>query len=262
MAKQRGVVQLSGRVDNLCYYQQKGIRGGLVRRVNLAMGERVKSDPEYQNFRTANSYFGGCSMCAGAILNMTGSRASFLHKGDRQAILTKGIFDLQKRYFSSKIPFEVVLNSTMAFYLPFAYDEIVKNKMSKFMPSVPFYFNDVAFDATAVVSIPNAELYNFCSFNNCIGIRFLWTDECYIYGVSRDPQTQKFYYPDVGFNRGRNVQDWFIDDGDVEIHLKSSDADDTMRFAILIALPIVREVGSRAVTKNTGSCARLIGMYN
>lgn len=260
MAKQRGVVQLSGRVDNLCYYQQKGIRGGLVRRVNLAMGERVKSDPEYQNFRTANSYFGGCSMCAGAILKMTGSRTSFLHKGARQAILTKGIYDLQKRYFSSNIPTEIVMNTTMAAYLPFAYDEIVKNKMSKYLPSVPYFFNNVASGATAVVTILDSELYDFCVANNCIGVHFIWTDECDIYGISRDPQTQKFFYPDFTYNLGRNSSDWYIDDGDLEIRLKSSENDDTCRFAILMALPILSDITGRVVTKNTGSCARLIGL--
>lgn len=262
MAKQRGVVQLSGRVDNLCYYQQKGIRGGLVRRVNLAMGERVKTDPEYQNFRTANSYFGGCSMCAAAILKMTGSRASFLHKGSRQAILTKGIFDLQKAYHPDLIPSTIEFDSGMALYLPLAYDDIVKNKMSKYMPSIPLFFSNVAPEATVVLSIPDAELNNYCSYNNCIGIRFLWTDECYLYGITRNSQTQKFYYPDAGYNRGRNSQDWFIGGGDMEIHLNSSGNDDTCRFAILIAMPIVRRVGVRALTKNTGSCARLIGMYN
>lgn len=262
MAKQRGVVQLSGRVDNLCYYQQKGIRGGLVRRVNLAMGERVKSDPEYQNFRTANSYFGACSMYAGAILNMTGSRASFLHKGSRQAILTKSIFDMQKKYNSSSVPGEVIFSPERAFYLPLVYDEVVKNKMSKYMPSVPFIFTNVASEATAVVSIPEAELNNFCLFNNCIGIRFLWTDKCSLYSVFRDPQTNKFNYPDVDYNRGRNSQDWFTGASDMEIHLESSGNDDACRFAILIALPIVRRVGTRALTKNTGSCARLIGMYD
>lgn len=262
MAKQRGVVQLSGRVDNLCYYQQKGIRGGLVRRVNLAMGERVKSTPEYQNFRTANSYFGACSMCAGAILKMTGSRASFLHKGARQAILTSSIFELQKRTTAGAYPETVEMGSAMAYSLPRAYEDVVKNKMSDYLPSVPMVIDGVISGATAVLTIPESELYNFCSFNNCIGIRFLWTDECYIYNTARDPETQKFNYPDSGYISRGNIQDWFIDDGEGELHLKSSENDDTCRFAILIALPIIRMVGGRAVTKNTGSCARLIGMIN
>lgn len=262
MAKQRGVVQLSGRVDNLCYYQQKGVRGGLVRRVNLAMGERVKTDPEYQNFRVANSYFGACSMCASAILKMTGPRVSFLHKGSRQAILTKGIFDLQKRYYSANMPDEVAFQPQMAFYLPLVYEDIVKNKMSKFFPSVPLFFTEVISGSTVVLFIQEDELFNFCSFNECIGVRFLWTDTCYLYGVARDPITQKFYFPDNNYNSGRNSVNWYIGDGELEIHLKSSDADDACRFAILIALPIIREVGGRVVTKNTGSCARLIGMHN
>ena len=70
MAKQRGIVHLSGRVDNLCYYQQKRVKGGLVRRLNQAMSERAKTGEEFENFRTANSYFGACSMCAGAMLNL------------------------------------------------------------------------------------------------------------------------------------------------------------------------------------------------
>lgn len=260
MAKQRGVVQLSGRVDNLCYYQQKRVRGGLVRRINLAMSERVKEGAEYQKLRIANSYFGACSMCAASIIRMTGTRASFLHEGSRQAILTKGILNLQKRYYPDAIPNAVELPAGAGRYLPFAYDEIVKNKMSNYFPSVPYFLDEVISGSTCVLFISSDELENYCLYNNCIGIRFGWSTECYIYGTARDSQTNAFYYPDSGYNRVRYSMDWYKDDGELELHLKSSNNDDACRFSILYALPIVREVGGRVVTKYTGSCARLIGM--
>lgn len=260
MAKQRGVVQLSGRVDNLCYYQQKRVRGGLVRRINLAMSERVKTGAEYQRLRIANSYFGACSMAASAIIRMTGSRVSFLHEGSRQAILTKGILNLQKRYYNYSIPDSVILGENTGLYLPFAYEEIVKNKISNYMPSVPYFFTSVPAGGTCVVSIPSAELENYCVYNGCIGVSFIWSAECYIYGMARNSETNVFLYPESGYDRVRHPQYWYKGDGDVELLLRSSDYDDACRFAILIAMPIIRVVGGRAVTKQTGSSARLIGM--
>lgn len=261
MAKQRGVVQLSGRVDNLCYYQQKRVIGGLVRRVNLAMSERVKSDSVFNRLRIANSFFGACSMCASAIIQMTGSRAYFLHLGDRQAILTKKIYELQKTYYSDTLGTDVIFNNTTSFYLSQCYDGIVKNKMSNFFPSVPYLFDNVPVGSRLVITIPSIELENYCRFHKCKGVQFLTVQECYLYGTTKQADTGKFIYPDNGSSSTRNIYTWLVGGEDLDITPKISIYDDACNFVIVMAMPIVGQVGGRNITKLTGSTARLIGAF-
>lgn len=259
MAKQRGVVQLSGRVDNLCYYQQKKVRGGLVRRINLAMSERVKVGAEYQRLRTASSFFGGCSICASTILNMTGTRAKFLHFPDRQAILSGSIFKLQKSLYGSSNTDVIIFDPPFAQFLSAAYDQIVKNKMSKFLPSVPHYIEGVEPGEVVNIVIPSYELTNFCNFYNCIGIVFLLVTNCFIYSMYRYADTNKFGGPESGFTVRRDPFSWQLGGGDLTISFGRSDIDDACTFAILSALPMVDNVGGRFVTKNTGASSILIG---
>lgn len=251
---------MSGRVDNLCYYQQKRVRGGLVRRINLAMSERVKTGAEYQRLRFANSYFGGCSLAASAILNMTGIRAKFLHLPDRQAILTKAIFQQQKSFGNFEDGAVIDLSRTMDSYMPHIYDIVVKNKFSKYMPSVPYYIPNVEFGGVVTIVIPAFELENFCLYNKCKGVLFTLVYECYIYSSSKDPETGKFSVPDNGFLVRRQPFAWMSGQSDLTISFSAGTNDDTLSFAILSALPIIRDVGGRYVTKDTGAACRLISL--
>lgn len=72
MAKQRGIHQISGKVNNLCYYEQKYVRGGLIRRINEAMSGRLKTDPVFQRTREANSIFGMCSLLSSSFFEAFG----------------------------------------------------------------------------------------------------------------------------------------------------------------------------------------------
>lgn len=251
---------MSGRVDNLCYYQQKRVRGGLVRRINLAMSERVKVGAEYERLRYANSYFGGCSICAATILNMTGTRAKFLHLPDRQAIFTSEIRKVQSILYPASVNVYVEFTIGDALYMPFAYDKIVKNKMSKFLPSVPYYIRNTELDGVVTVVIPAYELTNFCTYNNCKGVLFLLLSECYIYSISRSEETGKFSPPDSGFTVRRDPFAWLLGAGDLTISFGRGSVDDAFCFAILSALPIVGDVGGRYITKNTGASCRMIGL--
>lgn len=58
MAKQSGIHQLRGKVGEHSYYRQTGVESGLVRGINPAMSERVKTSPEYANVRLNNAEFG------------------------------------------------------------------------------------------------------------------------------------------------------------------------------------------------------------
>lgn len=69
MAKQSGLHQLRGKVGEFSYYNQTGINGGIVRRINQGMSSRVKNDAAFANTRLNNAEFGQ----AGRIAQMLGS---------------------------------------------------------------------------------------------------------------------------------------------------------------------------------------------
>lgn len=260
MAKQRGVVQLSGRVDNLCYYQQKRVVGGLVRRVNLAMSERVKTGSEYERLRTTNTYFGACSMLSAAIFKMLGTRSKYLHYPDRLALLTKRLFTYLLNRISPVDYGEILLTPASGDTIPHLFEDVVKNKMSKYMPSVPLKISEVVLESVVSFIIPSFELESFCSYNKCVGISFLIVDKCYLYGTSRNVETGKFFYPDSGFSVKRSPIIWNKGDGDLTISFDSGIIDDAFTFAFLTALPIVYMTGDRAVTKISGASCRMIGI--
>ena len=67
MAKQSGIHQLRGKVGDHSYYRQTGIQSGLVRAINPAMSNRVKTDEAYANTRLNNSEFGQAGRLAAMI---------------------------------------------------------------------------------------------------------------------------------------------------------------------------------------------------
>ena len=128
------------------------------------------------------------------------------------------------------------------------------------MPSVPLYLDRVNVISPVSIEIPSFELEAYCQYNRCIGIQFNVVSECYIYSMGRDPNTGKFSYPGSGFKVQKNPVTWLVGSGDFTITFGSGTYDDTLTFAILSALPIVREVGGRYVTKKSGSTCRMIGL--
>lgn len=57
MPKQKGLYQLKGKTQGMCFYQQAGVDLGLMRRINEGMSERVKTSDEFVNTRkNANEF--------------------------------------------------------------------------------------------------------------------------------------------------------------------------------------------------------------
>lgn len=74
MAKQRGIHQLKGKVGEMSYYQQKGVSGGLVRKINEGMSARVKTDEAYANTRLNNAEFKNANAIASAAFSSVYAR--------------------------------------------------------------------------------------------------------------------------------------------------------------------------------------------
>lgn len=98
MAKQRGIHQISGTVNNLTYYEQKYVRGGLIRRVNEGMSERLKSDPAFENTRKKNAIFGMCSKIAAAVWSQVPSASINATRPSVHARTTRFLY----QYFTQK----------------------------------------------------------------------------------------------------------------------------------------------------------------
>lgn len=74
MAKQSGIHQLRGKYGNNVYYTQKGVAGGLVRKINEGMSNRVKNDAAFANTRRNAAEFGAAGNFAGASVRSISQR--------------------------------------------------------------------------------------------------------------------------------------------------------------------------------------------
>ena len=89
MAKQRGIHQLKGKVGEMSYYHQKGVSGGLVRKINEGMSARVKTDEAYANTRLNNAEFKNAIAIASAAFNSVNSRKVGMMRTFAVAEMTK-----------------------------------------------------------------------------------------------------------------------------------------------------------------------------
>lgn len=74
MAKQSGIHQLRGKIGGNVYYSQKGVAGGLVRKINEGMSERVKNDAAFANTRLNAAEFGAAGNFSGTAMRVLSQR--------------------------------------------------------------------------------------------------------------------------------------------------------------------------------------------
>lgn len=73
----------------MSYYQQKGVSGGLVRKINEGMSARVKEGQEYANTRLNNAEFKNANAIATAAFNSVKGRLSSMMRTFALADMTK-----------------------------------------------------------------------------------------------------------------------------------------------------------------------------
>lgn len=260
MAKQRGIHQISGKINNLCYYEQKYVRGGLIRRINEAMSERLKTDPVFKNTRHANTIFGGCSMFAGALLGLFGSRNTYLFKPYRQSLLTRAAKNsLLSNEFALAYP-EIGTRESILHYLPIVVDNIVKNKLSDFFPGIPRKLFSLTLESTHEFVFSYNDLVRFCSINKCIGVSISISSPCYLYGINYDENTGKYSQPDAGASGRGPYYNWYLQDEEEDLTISAStgEIDDAGVFWIVYATPILRQYQNRPVFGETGACCGIV----
>lgn len=262
MAKQRGPHQLSGKINNLCYYTQKGVRGGLVRRINDGMSERLKVGEEFANTRRANSVFGMCSMFAGQIIAQLTLRDRNLWRADRQAYCTKKLFDFYKSQwqFGSGQPFPkgLSLSSTVNSML----NEISKNKLSDYLVPISSVFQVNETRYTYRLYLENLELVELCNKLGVQRLQFTLTRNTQIYVPYFDEDSNKFVTGEVIQSQERPYfYNWNIGDGPLELAMDYDLADDALNVAALYVAPVLSLIGGRPVFKNTGRIFQPINLY-
>lgn len=69
MPKQKGLYQLQGKAQGMCYYSQAGVKLPLMRTINQGMSERVKTSEEFENTRKNNAEFALANKMATSLYN-------------------------------------------------------------------------------------------------------------------------------------------------------------------------------------------------
>lgn len=224
MAKQRGVIQLSGRVDNLCYYQQKRVRGGLVRRVNLAMSERLKSDPVFQRTRYANSIFGMCSMLAGTFFDCFGLGSRNMLYPSVQAKFTKFLLSIFQSQQNSSFGYNFEVNANFCIQAAKKFNSLGLYNDNPIFSSFPFTVDSNPDILSNTIVISATTLESVCKRYKVEGLRF---DYCRRFDIDTpkfDVISQKYYKGSFIKTLFAPAVFWHLGDGDLTLDLHSEDS--------------------------------------
>lgn len=251
---------MSGRVDNLCYYQQKRVRGGLVRRINLAMSERVKAGDEYANLRTANSFFGACSMVAAALLNLMNRRLFYMTRADRQSYLTTQIYRIFKSSGRNAENQVANLAAEDSFNIPLVFNTLFKVRARDFFIDLPLVKTDVPVGGTMVFIISKESLDYYLSFfsGSEVGINFYY--KCSVDGSYYSSDTGRYVKPISASTINRETIYWQRGDDDVELLISAGEADYTFSCCIIRFDIVKYRYSGRPILLDSASTAHMVGI--
>jgi hypothetical protein len=260
MAKQRGIHQISGKINNLCYYEQKYVRGGLIRRINEAMSERLKTDPVFENTRHSNTIFGGCSMMSGLLLSFFGSRNTYLFKPYRHALLTRAV----KKYLlidhlSEEYP--MIFEREKCYrVLPQIISGIVKNSIFTSFPELDNHYDGLELSDAKDFTFNYDSLVAFCNKYKCIGVQLSVSRAHYIYSASYQISSNGYVEPENNAGGRGSYINWYLDyDTDnVVLSTTTGDIDDAATFWIVYAIPILSKYQDRPILGETGASCGIV----
>lgn len=176
MAKQLGIHQVQGKIDNLVYYQQKRVNTGLIRRQNQAMSERLKTDPTFANTRAAGREFGYCSNAASVIIRSIPMRAQRILDPFILPQFTKYLYSLLRntdgvvgRRFLEDFP---TLGRQLENYI----NRLPKQIWDGVYPQIRLPQSVDTANFTGSIVIDRLEVQQFCELFGYDGIRFSFYD--------------------------------------------------------------------------------------
>lgn len=261
MAKQRGLHQIIGKYNDTCYFERKGTRGGLLRRINSGMSERVKSGEDFANLRSANSIFGACSIYAAIVFNFFSNRSLFLFKKNRQSQLTRLLFKLRSNYFISNDSLRAGFGINSANILALLFDSVVRKKFYDVFSGIPRTMYAEEAESLNTITLNETELEEYCRKYNADGCYIGTLGPCYIYPLVRTSVNDKFQIQDFGSIVPRYGYTWRRGGGDLEIDINVGTIDDTASFGFIYAIPEKDVLEGLPIRLYTGSCCGMFNVY-
>lgn len=260
MAKQRGLHQIIGKYNDTCYFERKGTRGGLLRRINSGMSDRVKVGEEYANLRAANTVFGACSMYAALVFNFFTSRSLFLFKKNRQSKLTSLIYRTRQPSFIHADKTAAGFGHNNSYILAQLFDSVVRNKFYDVFSGFPrtFVFEDT--DSAITQTLISADLESYCRKYKADGCYIGRIAPCFIYALARESVNEKFQIQEFGSIVPRYGYTWRLGDGDLEIEIQNGSVDDTAVFGFIYAIPEIDVSNGLPIRLFNGSCCGMFGI--
>lgn len=177
MAKQRGIHQISGKIDNLVYYEQKRVPVGLIRRQNEAMSERLKTDPAFTITRLAGAEFGYCSNAAASIIRGLPLRAQRIIDPFILPKFTKYLYKYLKDIDGGRGNRVFEATEDFCEYVEKFINSLNKFPWSKGFPRINFPSVLRNLSTNFSITIDKIELQNFCDLYGFDGVRFSFYDD-------------------------------------------------------------------------------------
>lgn len=198
MAKQRGIHQISGTVNNLTYYEQKYVRGGLIRRVNEGMSERLKTDPSFKNTRDKNAIFGMCSRIAAAVWQHFPELGRNCIRPSAHARTTRFIY----RYVMQQ---GFQLGDTFTFTTDFSrrfvrfLNSQLRRRLDEYLPEALDFIPDLPSSGDYSFSFSDGALYQMGKKLNSHHLGIGFREDLCIQSPVYDESTRKYLTPEVSY---------------------------------------------------------------
>jgi hypothetical protein len=238
MAKQRGTHQIAGKINNLVYYEQKYIRGGLIRRQNEAMSSRLKEDIVFAGTREANSLFGACMMMSGAVLSVLGYRRNLMVKPSVNGLLTASILRMYQTVNSYSKSAPINLGDYDAASFLESTDVLMKNRISRYFYGLNRIYNNVPQNSSFDIDIDENILQDFSRVTGCERIKITVMPCVSISSIYRDGGSGKFVAPTMTFGRVSGGLIWRAGDGNVNITQDTLSSSESVQLSAIIFSPI------------------------
>lgn len=246
MAKQRGTHQISGTINNLVYYQQKYVKGGLIRRQNEAMSNRLKEDPIFNNTRDANALFGGLMMLSSALLSFGSRRLVVMTRPSRNANLTASLLRMYQAENGSNKSATIDISQFSAASMLEATDRIMKTPVSRFFVNLPRHYKNITAGGDIDVDFSAESLTRYAELCKVDRLQIEFYGVSFISTSEKDATSKKFVAPEVFTNRVVDSHVWNLGDGDLPITLVSTANYSPRGFLFCTILPVSSGSGALA----------------
>lgn len=241
MAKQRGIHQISGKVNNLCYYQQKYVRGGLIRRINEAMSGRLKTDPVFERTREANSVFGMCSLLSSTFFDAFGLGRREMLYPSVHAKFTAALLKIFKANAEGTYGYVFPENFIAIMSAAIYFNSYGRNSRSPLFSFFTPNYSDLPVneDGIAEVTIPKNVMEDYCKKNGAVRV---WYSVYKTFSIGTPlfvPDTGKYVKYGYVRNPGFLNRNYNLSDGDLKIPIEIGNTPLELNYVLVVMYPIV-----------------------